>query len=433
MYAAVPKAADLLLYLISEIPAAFPEWVKFLNSSPTPSHALRFQRRSNPPAVLNLAAYKSLVFRDAVWTRLVRGIIPEAEDSLQNVPLRRNVPLFTIGTVSRTACGGRSLCPARHEALIAFRLGIDVAMCFMSDNPGWRTCCRLGCTHDMRRKPKEVPECFYHLKMNSLVHIRRPGCLGARTLQFIFPSIASWHKHSQAHQDAVITFLFGHLGVTNQFFVEIGFNQWDWHENSTGSNTKILHEAGWQGLMLDDTQDNPAIALHRHIVTMENVAAILEAYDVPREPDYVSIDIDGCDLWVFLGLTQKYFPRVVSIEYNANWGLDGEEFTVDCVSRPHERFQCLPSRLGSGTYENFCGASLAAIAHAAKLRGYSIVFVEPILDAFLVRNDLICDGEIPELGSFKDKVKLRVHSPPVDMTRPGKWLIDFKEVANHFT
>jgi hypothetical protein len=33
-------------------------------------------------------------------------------------------------------------------------------------------------------------------------------------------------------------------------------------------------------------------------------------YDVPLYPDYVSIDIDTADLWVFKALAATYRPRV---------------------------------------------------------------------------------------------------------------------------
>merc|ERR1712032_501775 len=114
-------------------------------------------------------------------------------------------------------------------------------------------------------------------------------------------------------------------------------------------------------------------------------------------------------------------------------GALNEQRVVDCVgeksgARPAgESFKCLPSMFGRGTFENICGASLAAIASAATLRGYTLVWAEPLLDAYLVRSDLLCKGEAPDLSDFAYATNLRIHSPPADPTRSERWLIDFDD------
>ena len=42
---------------------------------------------------------------------------------------------------------------------------------------------------------------------------------------------------------------------------------------------------------------------------------------VPKDLDFLSIDVDGCDLHIFHSL-QKYKPRVVCIEFNHFIGND---------------------------------------------------------------------------------------------------------------
>ena len=49
-------------------------------------------------------------------------------------------------------------------------------------------------------------------------------------------------------------------------------------------------------------------------MTPETVVSTFRRHGVPPDVDYVSIDIDSCDLWVFLALTDVYRPRLVSIE-----------------------------------------------------------------------------------------------------------------------
>ena len=123
---------------------------------------------------------------------------------------------------------------------------------------------------------------------------------------------------SQGEQDAILAGLFRFLGTTNRFYVEVGFNAVT-HDGGSGSNTWALKEQGWRGLLLDGRFSNPRIGLHQHFVSSANIVALFGEYDVPLYPDYVSIDIDTADLWIFKALAQTYRPRVVSIEYNSQF------------------------------------------------------------------------------------------------------------------
>merc|ERR1711874_29630 len=99
----------------------------------------------------------------------------------------------------------------------------------------------------------------------------------------------------------------------------------------------MLHRnLGWRGLLLDGDHEMLSENLHKEYVTPENVVSIFDEHRVPREPDFVSIDIDGCDLWVFLNLTEFYRPRVISIEYNPNYQY-GESKSVICNNQAGEK------------------------------------------------------------------------------------------------
>ena len=55
----------------------------------------------------------------------------------------------------------------------------------------------------------------------------------------------SFRLHSQGKQDGILLYLFQHLGITNKYFVEFGFNS-PTHEGETGANTFILWKHfGW--------------------------------------------------------------------------------------------------------------------------------------------------------------------------------------------
>lgn len=124
--------------------------------------------------------------------------------------------------------------------------------------------------------------------------------------------------YSQQGQDGVLAEIFRRLGVTNRFYVEFGFDADDFGGGS-GPNTRNLWEQGWRGLLLDGSHANASINLHRHYIQPDNIAALFKKYEVPKEADYVSIDLDSCDIWVLLELAKEYRPRVVSVEYNSNF------------------------------------------------------------------------------------------------------------------
>jgi hypothetical protein len=51
------------------------------------------------------------------------------------------------------------------------------------------------------------------------------------------------------------------------------------------------------------------------IEDVDNIVDIFKKHDVPREPDYVSIDIDSYDIWLFKALVSGGFrPRVLTVE-----------------------------------------------------------------------------------------------------------------------
>jgi len=226
---------------------------------------------------------------------------------------------------------------------------------------------------------------------------------------------------SQGNQDRVLHSLFGprHLGHTNRFYVEFGFNQDSYDENGSGPNTERLYRNGWMGLEMDGSHENLTMNLRKEFITRENVASLFQKYDVPKEPDYVSIDIDSCDLWVFLGIVESEFrPRVFTVEYNAYWPLE-KSVTNICKTPDGELYRWHG--------DNMYGASLSALSKAANENGYSVVYVTPALDAFMVRKDLVCPGtEIP-IETFADATGLitRVHKNEATPESLVKWMQEY--------
>lgn len=183
--------------------------------------------------------------------------------------------------------------------------------------------------------------------------------------------------YSERDQDVKLVSLFdkAHLGTTNKFFVEFGFTGID---NSMSELLRQVHN--WTGFRLDGGKREERIMrawnLHQHFITPENIVSLFEQHGSPKEPDYVSIDIDSTDLWVFNNLTKVFRPRAMTVEYKSR-----TPFGIE--------------------YESNQQSSMTSINLAAQKAGYTMVGVEANLDLFLVRKDLVCHGSEVDVELFR--------------------------------
>lgn len=208
---------------------------------------------------------------------------------------------------------------------------------------------------------------------------------------------------SQGGQDGLLNWIFSNIGIQHGYYVEFGFNA-QVFDGGSGSNTFNLFSnanESWTGLLLDGEFENSSINLRKEWVSDKNICGIFRKYNVPLDVDYVSIDLDSVDLWVFRALLSndcEYRPRVFSVEYNSI--LDPES-TISIAS---PTFTWEPHR--SRVY----GASKGALELVANLAGYSLVGVVRGLDLFFVRNDLLSlETPVPNLPSFSKEDVFLVH------------------------
>ena len=221
-------------------------------------------------------------------------------------------------------------------------------------------------------------------------------------------------RHSQGGQDGVLRAIFAHVGTVNTppLAVEFGFDC-DSFTGGFGSNVAnlVLHQ-GWQAILLDGGHENAAINLHREFLTSENIVEVFTKHGVPEEPDYVSIDLDSTDLWIFRSLLKCFRARVFTVEYNSHFPLDA---AITFPDDPAERWQ----------QDRGYGVSLKALVLAAAEEGYSLVTVVPKLDAVFVRNDLLEDGSgtlVPPLETWRAATGVSFHAPLRDPSRIGIFL-----------
>ncbi len=205
-------------------------------------------------------------------------------------------------------------------------------------------------------------------------------------------------EYSQGGQDGLIAFVFDNIGVTNRRCVEFGFNS-DTITGGTGANTaRLVQDEGWNQLYFDALRENAQIRLYKRKLLPGNIASVFAEFEVPREIDYVSIDVDGIDLWLFRAMLQAgYRPRLVSVEYNSHFPL-----SVSATVKPDTG-----SKLWTGG--PVYGASLLALNRVASEFGYSLVCVEVPFDLFFVRNDLLTEVELLPVDFFSQSVRVFHH------------------------
>ena len=192
--------------------------------------------------------------------------------------------------------------------------------------------------------------------------------------------------YSQHDEDGMIEEIFRRIGTTDRYFVEFGVG--DGIENCT---TYCLLK-GWSGVWIDGSaecyeqiQRNLGFLIRTNrlktlysFITAENIEKLFQQLAIPREFDFLSIDIDRNDFWVWKAIT-SYRPRVVAIEYNASF-----KQTVSCVV-PYD---------GNAIWDgsNYSGASLKAIEHLGREKGYILVGCNYTgVTSFFVREDLVGD------------------------------------------
>ena len=217
-------------------------------------------------------------------------------------------------------------------------------------------------------------------------------------------------------EEGLIAGLFARLGTAPGYCIEFG-------AKGHGPTWYLRHTLGWQALLMDAASDDPSIVSAR--VTAENVNDLFSQYQVPREFDFLSIDIDSNDYWVWKAIDAARFnPRVVCIEYNCFFAPD---VAVTVAYDPQLTYR----------QTRYYGASAAALCKLAQSKGYSLVCVEGFMNLYFVRTDLLAPGErdVPLPKLFHHPVDIEsfarqqgypwrptwIKAPPPDLTAE-KWV-----------
>lgn len=202
--------------------------------------------------------------------------------------------------------------------------------------------------------------------------------------------------YSQSDEDGIIEEIFNRIGTTNNKFIEFGV------DNGLESNTHYLLLKKWYGLWIEGSEKNfneirrkfkPAIINKKlkvlnSFVNKDNINELISEGGMSGEIDFLSIDIDGNDIYVWENI-EIINPRVVCIEYNGKIPP-----SCDWV-QPYN-----PNHIWNRT--DYSGSSLKYINEIAKKRGYSLVGTNISgVNAFFVRNDL-CKQKFYKSNDIED-------------------------------
>jgi uncharacterized protein YxeA len=197
-----------------------------------------------------------------------------------------------------------------------------------------------------------------------------------KTLKWV-TSLRRFEKkvYSQNGEDGIIEEIFNRIGTTNKYYVEFGT------ESGTETNTRYLKDKkSWTGLLMDGSHENKDINLHKEMISPMNIISLLKKYNVPEEPDLISVDTDMYDYWIAKEILTEYRPRVIIVEFNS---LLKECDTVD-ISYINE----FP--FWNGYDGGYFGSSLCALYQLMAKNQYSLVFVDTQgINTFFIRDEVV--------------------------------------------
>jgi hypothetical protein len=216
---------------------------------------------------------------------------------------------------------------------------------------------------------------------------------------------AEFKVFSQFGEDGILQYLIRETGITRKETTFIEFGVQDYSE----SNTRfLLMNDHWRGLIIDGSKQfmdhvrkqdiywrHDLTAIHAWI-DRDNINQLIGDADIGGDIGILSIDIDGNDYWVWERI-EVVNPVIVVAEYNSVFG------SVHAISVPYDRaFQ----RHKAHQSNLFWGASIAALAHLATIKGYALLGSNTAgNNVFFVRQDRL--GRLKPLSAAKAYVESR--------------------------
>jgi len=185
--------------------------------------------------------------------------------------------------------------------------------------------------------------------------------------------LATYEKfiYSAHGEDGIIARIFELIQPKSRYCVDIGAG-----DGITGSNTYLLRLQRWNCALFDRKHEVFQHKLYKEFINAENVNTVFKKYRVQPDMDLLTID-NYNEFYIWKDLDEKYKPALVIIKYN------GSLLAHDDKVAKYRPFFC-----GDGT--NYWGASITALYHLGRKKGYSLVYAESIgMSLFFIRDDII--------------------------------------------
>lgn len=117
--------------------------------------------------------------------------------------------------------------------------------------------------------------------------------------------------YSQSGEEGIVEYIFDKIGFTNKECIDLGAHNGKWLSNTLYFKEQFnFHRTLVEGnVAVDNITDEETIY---EIITVENINELLK--DCPDVCDYISIDFDGDDYWVWKEMRPK--GRVMVLEYH---------------------------------------------------------------------------------------------------------------------
>jgi hypothetical protein len=200
---------------------------------------------------------------------------------------------------------------------------------------------------------------------------------------------------SQFEEDGKLLYIFSLLGMGNKTFVDLGSND---GVNSNCANLAV--HFNWKGLFVDGDKKLLKIGQRFYkktpdawsykpkfaacFLTAANVNPLLKDNGFEGEIEFLSIDIDGNDYWIWEAL-EVIQPKVIMIESQVAFGLQ------NLVVPYQADFK------GDVENNNYYGASSLALQKLGRKKGYRLVGAnENGNNLFFIKNGL-AEKELPEI------------------------------------
>lgn len=211
---------------------------------------------------------------------------------------------------------------------------------------------------------------------------------------YITPNLKLFENRisSQFGEDGVIAEIARCLRIERGTFFEFGIGP---GPNGLEGCFVALREAGWNGVFLDGNDYPSEFGVRREFVTAMNVNQLYRKHGLPDDLDFMSIDVDGQEFWIWMALQPR--PRVMVIEFNAGLGPEASR-TIPFDLR----------HVWDGT--DYHGASLRALDKLAAAKGYVLVWSNGV-NAIFLRDDFVSNKEDFQFEAIFKPLPVAPHPP----------------------